>query len=197
MRRYYFSSFSILLWLSIALSGCSYDPVPINYGKDVCDNCRMQIEDRGCNAEIVSPKGKIYRFDSGECLLQFLPGQPFPADQARHLLMTDRSAPGNLIDARSAYYLISQQLPSPMGAGLALSVHRTVSGLFIAVTTAKCWIGRNCIFVSLSDKRFVPVRFVILTVLLMWVSQDAARLFALRREAHTDDCSRSCSCTWR
>ena len=119
MRRYYFSSFSILLWLSIALSGCSYDPVPINYGKDVCDNCRMQIEDRGYGAEIVSPKGKIYRFDSGECLLQFLPGLPFPADQARHLLMTDRSAPGNLIDARSAYYLISQQLPSPMGAGLS------------------------------------------------------------------------------
>ena len=123
MRRYtvYFITLAGLL---VLLTGCSSDPVPINYGTDVCDYCRMQIEDRGYGAELISPKGKVYRFDSGECLLEFLVKQPYDAVKARHILMTDRSNPGNLIDARTAGYLVSPDLPSPMGAGLsAFSSH--------------------------------------------------------------------------
>jgi copper chaperone NosL len=33
-------------------------------------------------------------------------------------LMTDYSTPGKLVDAVSAHYLISENLPSPMGANL-------------------------------------------------------------------------------
>jgi copper chaperone NosL len=118
MRRKVLLPF-ILTMLSVLGSGCSSDPVPINYGTDVCDNCRMQIEDRGYGAELISPKGKLFRFDSGECLMQFLVKQPYAEEQARHVLVTDRSNPGDLTNAHAATYLISQQLPSPMGADLS------------------------------------------------------------------------------
>lgn len=118
MRRLLLSSCVPFLCL-LLITGCASDPVPIRYGSDVCDLCRMQIEDRGYGAELISPKGKVYRFDSGECLLRFLDKQLFKADKARHILVTDRSAPGNLIDARTASYLISPRLMSPMGEGLS------------------------------------------------------------------------------
>lgn len=80
----------------------------------------MQIEDRGYGArDWFRPRGKYIDSTRANACSSSCPDNRFPADQARHLLMTDRSAPGNLIDARSAYYLISQQLPSPMGAGLS------------------------------------------------------------------------------
>ena len=109
--------FSSCCWLSIALSGCSYDPVPINYGKDVCDNCRMQIEDRGYGREIVSPKGKIYPDStranacSSSCPTTVSGGPTAPAH--------DRSqCSGNLIDARSAYYPDQPATAKSDGAGL-------------------------------------------------------------------------------
>ena len=41
------------------LTGCSTEPLPIRYGQDNCDFCKMTISDHRFGAEIVTKKGKI------------------------------------------------------------------------------------------------------------------------------------------
>ncbi|MGB5288980.1 MAG: hypothetical protein WBN42_10875, partial [Ignavibacteriaceae bacterium] len=59
-------SMVFLLPLLFLLASCGSKPEPINYGKDECEFCRMQISDNRYGAELVTDKGKVYKFDSIE-----------------------------------------------------------------------------------------------------------------------------------
>lgn len=102
--------------LTIALSSCTVEPVPINYGQDACHSCKMNIVDRQHAAEIVTTKGKAYKYDAIECMMQDL--NNWEEEDIAFFLITDYSTPGELVDARKGSYLISENLPSPMGANL-------------------------------------------------------------------------------
>lgn len=106
---------SLLLTLFFFAS-CRPTPEPIDYGSDLCDFCKMTIVDEQHAAEAVSKKGKVFKFDAIECMANYLSqnsGTEFPI-----LLVNDYHSPRSLIDARTASYLISKNLPSPMGAFL-------------------------------------------------------------------------------
>lgn len=111
-------SINTLLFLAIAtiFTACSVEPVPIEYGQDACNFCKMNIVDRQHAAEIVTTKGKAFKYDAIECMMQDLKNWP-EADIAFYL-MTDYDTPGKLIDATKGNYLISEGIPSPMGANL-------------------------------------------------------------------------------
>lgn len=108
--------FLFLFVLSFVLSNCSVEPVPINYGQDACYFCKMNIVDRQHAAEVVTTKGKAYKFDAIECMMQNL--HNWSKEDIAFYLITDYSTPAKLVDARLASYLISPKLPSPMGANL-------------------------------------------------------------------------------
>lgn len=107
----------ILAFIFIFLS-CGLDPEPINYGKDLCAHCNMKIMDKRHGAELVTSKGKIYKFDSGECLIDFIAHNSISEENTGHTLVTGYDYPGQLINAQDAAFLISKNLPSPMGAFL-------------------------------------------------------------------------------
>ncbi len=102
------------VWFLISwgfFSGCSVEPVPIQYGADYCDFCRMTIVDKRYAAELVNTKGKPYKFDAIECMLRYAA----ESEQTFQLwLVNTYDKPGQLVDASKAWYLISEQLPSPM-----------------------------------------------------------------------------------
>ncbi|NOX17400.1 MAG: hypothetical protein GXO87_03850 [Chlorobi bacterium] len=98
------------------LVSCSIEKSPINYGKDACHFCKMTIVDRQHAAEVVTDKGKAYKYDAIECMLNDLQGNK--ERKIALFLIDDYSSPGELIDAKEATYLISENLPSPMGANL-------------------------------------------------------------------------------
>lgn len=105
-----------ILILPVLLFSCQPEPRPIEYGADACDYCRMTIVDRQHAAEVVTQKGRVYKFDAIECMSSYI--QREGEDQFALLLVNDFLAPGELIDARTATYLISPAIPSPMGAFL-------------------------------------------------------------------------------
>lgn len=106
--------------LSISgFTGCSNDPVPIKYGRDSCTRCKMMIVDQRFGTEIMTKKGKALYFDSIECLLRYYQSPSFDKPTAANILITDASAPGKLIPAELAYYLKSDNYPSPMGENLS------------------------------------------------------------------------------
>ncbi|HEY1023794.1 MAG TPA: nitrous oxide reductase accessory protein NosL [Sphingobacteriaceae bacterium] len=108
------------LFVSVLLVSCSREPVPLSYGKDPCEHCKMTIMDTKYGAEIVTAKGKIFKFDAAECMVDFINDNPgkynAPGDM---LLTTNVAAPETLIDARSAFFLKDKAFKSPMGGNLA------------------------------------------------------------------------------
>lgn len=101
-----------------ALTSCSTGPEPLQYGKDVCEQCRMMIMDPAFGAEIVTARGKIFRFDAAECMLDYLQAGTADPEKDR-FLTTDMAAPRTLIDARTAFYVIDPAFRSPMGGNIA------------------------------------------------------------------------------
>ena len=113
------SYISILLFLTVIFYACTPSPEPINYGKDECEHCRMMITDDKYGAEIVTDKGKVFKFDSIECLIELALEKNIAGDAGQSFLVTDFSTPEKLIDAKTAFYVHNDNFRSPMGLNVS------------------------------------------------------------------------------
>lgn len=105
------------LALLLLLASCKIGPQPIAFGTDACHFCHMTIVDRQHASELVTGKGKAFKFDAAECLIYHL--QEVSVAEGALYLVTDFNQPGTLIEADRAAFLVSENLPSPMGAFLS------------------------------------------------------------------------------
>lgn len=112
--RLYKNIFTIVL-LSILISYCGSDPEAIHYGHDECEFCRMLITDDKYGAELVTDKGKIYKYDSMECMVEFSLVKNLIGDKNNRLLVTNFDSPGEFIEAGNSFYVKNDQFRSPMG----------------------------------------------------------------------------------
>ncbi len=108
--------YSVII-LSLLFLGCNVKPQAIDYGNDGCHFCKMTIVDKVHAAEIVTKKGKVYKFDAIECMINFT--EEFDMSKIQLYLSNNYNEPEALIDATQATFLISQNIPSPMGAFLS------------------------------------------------------------------------------
>lgn len=109
----------ILAFMLITAFSCSTDPEPINFGADQCTHCKMNISDTKFGAEIVTKKGKVFKYDAVECMLNTVSMEKVPKGDIAGYWAVDASNPKQLLDAVTAVYLISEKFPSPMGADLS------------------------------------------------------------------------------
>ena len=108
----------LLIFGGFLLAACTFKPEPIQYGTDACDHCRMTIVDHQHGAEVITTKGKIYKFDAIECMVHYVQDQG-PGKFGSFWINDYTRTDGELIDATACTYLISQNIPSPMGAFLS------------------------------------------------------------------------------
>ena len=101
----------------LLLISCKVEPEKIEYGKDQCNFCMMNIVDKTHAAQYVTKKGKQFKFDAIECMVNDL-SEKNEKDLA-FILVADYSNPGKMIVAKNATYLISEEIKSPMGANLS------------------------------------------------------------------------------
>ena len=105
------------LWFSVALlMSCEVKPQEIHYGVDACSFCKMTIVDAQHAAQIVTTKGKSFKYDAIECMLNHM--KEWDQAPVKFHLVADYDQPKVLVDATQAHYLISEAIPSPMGAFL-------------------------------------------------------------------------------
>jgi copper chaperone NosL len=115
----------ITMVLCYFLTACSNAPDPIRYGKDACAHCKMTIMDKRFAAELITAKGKVFKFDAAECMAGFLKENPAIADDSKSVfLVNDFSKPGQFTDARKSFFLRDSSLSSPMGGNLAAFLSR-------------------------------------------------------------------------
>lgn len=124
MNRKLLISFAFTIsWLSF-LTGCAPEPEPIRFGSDLCVYCKMMISDTRYGGELVTKKGKVYKYDSVECLAASYLKKEINREDVHSLWTVDFSQPETLIDAQQAVYLQSKDLHSPMGLNLSAFIDR-------------------------------------------------------------------------
>ncbi|PZF74762.1 nitrous oxide reductase accessory protein NosL [Taibaiella soli] len=108
-----------LLIAAIYLMGCKSEFEPITYGKDPCEHCKMTIVDKRFACELLTEKGKPYKFDDLGCLLQWLKQNSNAGKNAR-LFIANYAAPDDkFLDAYQAKYIHSETLHTPMNGNYA------------------------------------------------------------------------------
>lgn len=107
----------VLLIVPLVFMSCSISPERINYGSDACSYCSMTIVDQQHAAQYVTKKGKAFKFDSIECMMNAV--KETDSTKVALFLVNGFDNPGKLIDGTTATYLISKNIPSPMGEFLS------------------------------------------------------------------------------
>ncbi|HEX9109308.1 MAG TPA: hypothetical protein VF832_18830, partial [Longimicrobiales bacterium] len=111
-------AFAIALAFALLAVGCSpAGPRPIVYGKEACANCLMTVSDDRFGAELVTRTGKVYVFDSPECLAEYV--QAHKGEAEGSLWVTELDRPGALVSAERAAFVRTPAISSPMGLGVA------------------------------------------------------------------------------
>jgi len=105
--------------ITFLLSACSSGPQPIKYGTDGCDFCKMTISDNRFGGELITQKGKAYKFDDLHCLTSFLKSNYREPNEIGEIYLVDFSRPGTFIVSKESFLLKSEALRSPMGANIA------------------------------------------------------------------------------
>ena len=125
----------VLLLMMNLFFACSIAPSTIEYGKDACHYCTMTIVERTHAAQIVTQKGKPFKYDAIECMLNDLKERD--SNEIALFLVTDYLNPTSLIDARTVTYLISPAVQSPMGANLSAFAKKEDAETFVKTEADK------------------------------------------------------------
>ena len=105
--------------LIFGLISCNSGPQPIRLGQDACSFCKMSIADNHFGAEIITKKGKIYKFDDMHCIKGFIKSNEVAGSDIKDIWLVNYAEPHNFIPAGKAFLLRSPELHSPMGANVA------------------------------------------------------------------------------
>lgn len=107
------------LIVTLFVISCNTKPQPFAYGKDICNDCSMTIMDPKFGGEIITKKGKIYKFDDSHCMIHFIKTGSVKESDIAQTVFIDYSNDKNFIDVKSAYFVVSPKLKSPMNGNAA------------------------------------------------------------------------------
>jgi len=129
----------LYLILLISLLSCTAEPEPLRYGTDACHHCKMTLVDKKFGAELVTKKGKVYKFDDINCMVSFYNSGEVEHRDFAYKLVVDFLQPGTLIEAADAFYLKSPAIKSPMASQVAAfqskknmeNVQKEMTGIYL------------------------------------------------------------------
>jgi copper chaperone NosL len=110
---------SAAVFTMICCSSCSTGPQPIQFGKDACDFCKMTIFDQRFGGEVITNKGKVYKFDDLHCLSSFLRSPDSRKTDLAGIYLLEYATPAKFVQASASFLLQSSDLHSPMGSNTA------------------------------------------------------------------------------
>lgn len=120
----------------IMLSACSPDgPEPIILNKDNCAHCKMTISEAHFAAELITTKGRVFKFDDITCMIAYKQENPDKTVKNHYV----HYYPGNneLIPAENASYISGGTLRSPMAGNIAAFKSKTEANEYLEKTKAE------------------------------------------------------------
>jgi len=105
--------------LIVVLTSCSTKPTAFNIGKDNCDDCKMTIMDAKFGGEIITKKGRVYKFDDVHCLANFIKSNSVKQEDIAQTAFINYAQPNTFLSSGSSFFVVSPQLKSPMNSNAA------------------------------------------------------------------------------
>ncbi len=119
-KRRQLSSLPIIAAISMfSLSSCNTKPEVIQVGVDNCYFCKMTISDKKFGAELVTKKGKVFKFDDAVCLISFHKTKSIQEQEIATIYLVDFNNNHQFISSSEAKLLKSESLRSPMNGNIA------------------------------------------------------------------------------
>ncbi|HMR81922.1 MAG TPA: nitrous oxide reductase accessory protein NosL [Niabella sp.] len=107
----------IIIAVLSMFSSCSIDgPEPVNYNKDACASCKMSISESRFAAELITEKGRVYKFDDISCMLDYIGNNK---TTVKKYYIADFMKDKEWLDAAKAFYVRHEEIHSPMGGNIA------------------------------------------------------------------------------
>lgn len=120
IRRYV--GMTIFLVAVAACAGGPPEPVEITLNEENCSFCRMAVSQREFAAQVVTVTGSFDTFDDIGCLRDWI--KEHQPSETAGIFVVDFLT-GIWIDARTASYVASERLPTPMSSGIAAYQEQT------------------------------------------------------------------------
>ncbi|RYZ24560.1 MAG: hypothetical protein EOO16_00205 [Chitinophagaceae bacterium] len=111
---------------ALMLGSCKSGPEPFLLGRDACEDCKMTIADGRFGAELITRKGRIYKFDDLHCLAHFREANPVLLRDATVLFAEYNTA--RLIPSADSWSISDPEFKSPMNSN-AISFRSEASAL--------------------------------------------------------------------
>lgn len=99
---------------ALGLASCTAKPQAIVSGDDHCEHCHMVISDSRFAGEVITAKGRVFKFDSISCLLRYFAKEK---NNLKQILVADYFKPEVLLEAEKARFLVGSRINGPMGPG--------------------------------------------------------------------------------
>jgi copper chaperone NosL len=109
----------IIFTLSLIGMACAIETEPINYGSDLCSFCKMTIIDKKYGTELVTSKGKVFKFDDVSCMVKYMKSSGMEESNYKHIVLSSFDKSGELIPVKKAFFVKSEKLQSPMQGNVA------------------------------------------------------------------------------
>lgn len=98
---------------SFLFFSCSGDKaVPIKLNADNCDFCKMSIADGKYGAEVITEKGRVYKFDDISCMINYC--NESSSSKFKAYYVHDYAQENVLIPAHTAFFISGGDIKSPM-----------------------------------------------------------------------------------
>ncbi len=117
-RKIKTKAIAVVLILS-SLASCNTGPEPIKTGTDNCYSCKMTISDNRFGGEIVTKKGRIYKFDDSECILSFIKAKAIEPGEIKDVYFVNFCEKHSLLNVNDCHFLRSKDIRGPMGGDIA------------------------------------------------------------------------------
>jgi len=117
MRKilFIFIGFMIIQSVLFAVDTKKVKPVLIDEAIDACEWCHMAVKSNGYAAELITDKGKVYKFDDIGCLLRFKTKNT--EEKYAGLFVQDVNLK-ELISLDKIFFVDAASIPTPMSSGI-------------------------------------------------------------------------------
>jgi copper chaperone NosL len=107
-----------VLLLPFLFSSCTSGTEAITTGKDNCYFCKMTISDPKFGAELVTKKGKVYKFDDMHCLFAFIKTKAVDDAQVKDIYLVDFAGNHSLVKAADGFFIQGGAIRGPMNGNV-------------------------------------------------------------------------------
>lgn len=122
------SSYTKMIFIvcfTATLASCNTKPTPLKLGVDNCFLCKMNITDSKFGAELITQKGKVYKFDDMFCIIEFVKTETVEQQSIDGIYFVDFANNQQFVKANNAHLFKSDALRSPMNGNIAAFADQT------------------------------------------------------------------------